>query len=55
MNLQHGLFTNFNGKHLVGGVGHSNNKGDKFFHWKKCVLKALFEKKNFLRFNELVN
>ena len=45
MNLRHGLFANFNGKHFVVGAGRSNEKYNssnkfflEFFLWKWFLM-----------------
>jgi len=42
MNLQHGLFSNFNGKHFICGVGPSKEK--------KFVMKVLLGKNIFAKY-----
>jgi len=45
LNLQHGVFTNFNGKQFVGEVGLSNEKEIlmKFFLEKHFLRKSFFQ------------
>jgi len=44
MKLQHGLFTNFCGEHVVGGVGYvSHEKIQKIIYWNQ-----IFRENNFI-------